>query len=81
MKVRVRLFARCRDLAAADAVLIEVPEACRVSDLRTALDDKLPALRGLLPQCAVSVNEEFADNDRLLSQSDDVAWIPPVSGG
>jgi molybdopterin converting factor subunit 1 len=81
MIVRVRLFARCRDLAGADSVVVEVDEACRVSDLRLALGDKLPALRELLPKCAVALNEEFAKDDAVLSITDEIAMIPPVSGG
>ena len=81
MIVRVRLFARCRDLARADSVAVEVEEACRVSKLRSTLGEKLPALRELLSKCAVAVNEEFAEDDTMLSIDDEIAMIPPVSGG
>jgi MoaE-MoaD fusion protein len=81
MIVRVRLFARCRDLVGAEVVNVAVPEVCRVAELRAAVGRQLPALRELLAKCAVAVNQEFAENDVILSTDDDVAVIPPVSGG
>jgi molybdopterin synthase catalytic subunit len=79
--VRVRLFARTRDLAGADALTVELPAAATVRELRAALIELRPALRELLPRCAVAVNEDFADDELNVPANADVALIPPVSGG
>jgi molybdopterin converting factor subunit 1 len=81
MTVRVRLFARARDLAGTDAVDVELPAGGTVADLRLQLGEKCPALRALLARSAVAVNEEFAGDDIVISAAAEVALLPPVSGG
>jgi molybdopterin converting factor subunit 1 len=79
--VTVRLFARARDLAGADFVAVDVPDAASVADLRSALARRVPELEGFLARCAVAVNEEFADDHRVVPRDAEVALLPPVSGG
>lgn len=81
MTLTVQLFARGRELAGADTVAAELPAAATVADLRRTLAARFPALAGLLERSAVAVNHDFAENDRALSPGDEVAVIPPVSGG
>jgi molybdopterin converting factor subunit 1 len=81
MTLTVRLFARVRDLAGSDTVGVELPAAATVADLRRTLADRFPALGELLARSAVAVNHDFADDSRPLSAGDEVAVIPPVSGG
>jgi molybdopterin converting factor subunit 1 len=80
-RVSVRLFARARDLAGADFVILDLPERATVSHLRRALAERVPPLEGLLSRCAVAVNEEFADDHVPVSRDAEVALLPPVSGG
>jgi molybdopterin converting factor subunit 1 len=79
--VRVRLFARARDLAGADVLEVALPPGATVADLRARLAADCPALRPLLPRAAVAVNEDFADDAAAVAPGADVALIPPVSGG
>ena len=79
--VRVRLFARFRDAAGADAVVVPLPAPATVAALRRGLSERFPALAGLLARSALAVNGEFADEDTPVSPGDEVALIPPVSGG
>ena len=79
--VAVRLFARFRDAAGVDAVAITLPQPATVADLRRHLGERFPALGGLLARSALAVNGEFADDDIPVSADDEVALIPPVSGG
>ena len=79
--IRIHLFARCRDLAGAEIVAVELPSGATVSRLRRYLADRHPALALLLEHCAIAVNHDFAAEDRVLSASDEIAIIPPVSGG
>ena len=53
MTTRVRLFARARDLAGAEALSVELPPGATVADLRRKLAGAVPALAGLLERSAV----------------------------
>ena len=77
----VRLFARARDLAGADAVTVELPAGATVAELRTALAAACPTLAPLLPRSAVAVNEEFAGDSVRIPPGAELALLPPVSGG
>ena len=81
MQVRVRLFARARDLARADAVVLDLPGGATAGDLRRRLAEQHPALRGLLGRSALAVNNEFAEDALTLPLDAEVALLPPVSGG
>jgi molybdopterin converting factor subunit 1 len=81
MNVTVRLFARARDLAGADQIRVELPASATAADLRRQLAASVPALVGLLERSALAVGGEFAENDQLLSTDDEIALLPPVSGG
>jgi molybdopterin synthase catalytic subunit len=81
MQVRVRLFARARDLARADAVVLDLPGGATAGDLRRRLAEAHPALGGLLERSALAVNNEFAEDGLTLPHHAEVALLPPVSGG
>lgn len=76
MKIRVRLFAALRERAGAGSLELELPETATVGDVWAALDlgDEPP---GLL----FARNREYADRGAPLAAGDEVALIPPVSGG
>jgi molybdopterin converting factor subunit 1 len=76
VKVSVRLFAGLREQAGRGALELRLPDAATVADVWPALDlGEQP--RGLL----VAVNKEYVREDRALADGDEVALIPPVSGG
>jgi len=79
--VTIRLFARARDLAGADFVVVDLPDGATVTDVRNALAHRVPALEALLPRCAVAVKEEFAEDHVSVPCDAEVALLPPVSGG
>jgi molybdopterin synthase catalytic subunit len=76
MQVRVRLFAVLRERAGAGEVELELPDGARVQD---ALD-RMHALTDGVP-VIMAINQEYADAESLLHAGDEVALIPPVSGG
>ena len=76
MLVRVRLFAQLRERAGRDAVELELPDGARVADALAALDD----VAGGLP-VVMAVNREYAAASTPLSPGDELALVPPVSGG
>lgn len=81
MIVRVQLFAVARDLAGRGVVEIELPEGGTVSDLRRALAAEVPSLAPVLPRVLVAVGADYARDSAVLQPGDEVACIPPVSGG
>lgn len=76
MLVRVRLFAALRERAGHDELELELPDGALVAD---ALD-RLQALTGDL-NAVMAVNREYASPDSALQAGDELAIIPPVSGG
>jgi MoaE-MoaD fusion protein len=76
MLVRVRLFAILRERAGCDAVELELPEGARVRD---ALERVAAITSGL--SVVMAVNHAYADPDAPLAGGDELALIPPVSGG
>jgi molybdopterin converting factor subunit 1 len=81
MMVRIKLFARARDLAQADELQLDMPAGSTVADLRRVLAGRRPELAGLLPRCAFAVDAEFASDDIVLEAENEAALLPPVSGG
>ena len=81
MRVRVRLFARLREVAGVGELEIDLTEGATVGDLLKALHDEYPRLADMTPRTIISVNQDFATLDSLLGDGDEVALFPPVSGG
>jgi molybdopterin synthase catalytic subunit len=77
MKVTVRLFAMLRERAGAREVTLELPDGACVSDALAALEGVAPAEMPLV----MAVNREYAREDHALDPGDELALIPPVSGG
>lgn len=79
MKVTVKLFARLRELVGAATLERNIADESTVADLMVALQQEFPKLNGV--NTIMSVNREFADHATRLSEGDEVAFFPPVSGG
>jgi len=77
--INVHFFAAAAERVGASSV--ELPFSPTVGLLRRQLTDTWPSLVDLLPRCAVAVNHEYATDDQPLQPGDEVAIIPPVSGG
>ncbi len=80
--VRVRLFAMLRERAGRDSLEIELPDGATVGDAIEALALE-PGLEGVLERVpvAMAVNLEYARPEMALRAGDELALIPPVSGG
>ncbi len=76
MQVRVRLFAGLRERAGGDEVSLELPEGARVRDALASMHE----LTAGMP-VVMAVNHQYAAEDDRLSAGDELALIPPVSGG
>lgn len=88
MSVTVLFFARARELAGVGSEAWELPSDANgqaqpftTADLSKAMAIKHPSLAPVLSVCAWAVNEEYADAPMTLTDGDEVALIPPISGG
>lgn len=76
MRLEVRLFAGLRERAGAAAVTLELPPGASVADALRAMGDLTTGI-----PVVMAVNREYADETRPLEDGDELALIPPVSGG
>ena len=81
MHVKIRLFARLREMAGASELAREVPEGATASDAWNALVREFPSMAGHTRNIACAVNEEYSRLTAPLKDGDEVAFLPPVSGG
>jgi len=81
MRVRVLFFGRLRDLAGCSEDWAEVRDGARLQDLFAHYAAHNPELAQFRASLAASVNEEYAAWDAALKANDEVAFLPPVSGG
>jgi molybdopterin converting factor subunit 1 len=81
VKVTIKLFARMREVVGASTLEREVIDNATVADVMHTLQSEFPQLAEVALRTIVSVNKEFADNKTYVSDGDEVAFFPPVSGG
>jgi molybdopterin converting factor subunit 1 len=79
--VNVRLFARLRELAGAAELRRELPDGGTALDVWNGLSRDFPGLADYTPAISVAVNEEYARLSASVRDGDEVAFLPPVSGG
>lgn len=78
-KYRIKAFGITKDLLGGRETFIEI-KGQTVADLRVALNERYPQLLGLR-SLFIAVNNDYADENILLHPNDEIALIPPVSGG
>jgi molybdopterin converting factor subunit 1 len=82
MRVTVKLFAIARQRLGTSELLLELPSGATAGTALDALSLQAPADAGpLLARCALAVNREYVSRQSVLHDGDEVAVIPPVSGG
>ncbi len=81
MRLTVKLFAILRERAGVSEIGLDLPEGATVADAARALADRLPGLCGLEARSAYAVNQAYVDAATVLRSGDELALIPPVSGG
>jgi molybdopterin synthase catalytic subunit len=80
MRLRVLCFGRLRELLAPE-LSVELTAPATVADLWRSLREQYPALAPYDRAVAIAVNQSFASSSTLLAPGDEVALLPPVSGG
>jgi molybdopterin synthase catalytic subunit/molybdopterin converting factor small subunit len=81
MQVRVLFFGMLKDLAGYAADTLAVHEGAVLGDVLAHYEDRVPKLKELMPSIAMSVNREYAGPEAPLHPGDEIALLPPVSGG
>lgn len=81
MRIRVLFFGILKDVAGLSSDSPELPEHARLADVLNHYQRMLPRFKELMPSLAMSVNQEYASPDVSLKNGDEVAFLPPVSGG
>ena len=82
MRLKLVLFAGAREAAGVAEAQLDFEEAeLDTAALLVKLEAAYPKLAELLPRCALACNGEYADGVQPLADGDEVAVIPPVSGG
>jgi molybdopterin synthase catalytic subunit len=76
IRIHVRLFAMLRERAGSSELTLELPDGARVRDALTELGEIAAGL-----PLVMAVNREYAPEDQVLGAGDELALIPPVSGG
>jgi len=82
LQLRVQVFARLREKLGRDEISVSVPPAATVASLRAAIGELCShEFANLIRVSAVAVNGEYASEHAILKPTDEIALIPPVSGG
>jgi MoaE-MoaD fusion protein len=81
MRVRVLFFGILREMVGKSTDLIDVPEGASVRDAIARYESQIPRLKESLSSLALAVNQQYAGADTPLRENDEVALLPPVSGG
>jgi molybdopterin converting factor subunit 1 len=81
MRITVLFFALIRERAGASQIELNLQPDASVADAAELIGRRFPALVSLLPRTGYAVNQSYVDRTRLLSDGDELALIPPVSGG
>jgi molybdopterin synthase catalytic subunit len=81
MTIQIRLFAVLREKAGRADLVLDLPPGSSVTDAASALQQKIPAIGAVLDRAAFAVNQSYVDRGTVLKDGDELALIPPVSGG
>jgi molybdopterin converting factor subunit 1 len=81
MRVTVRLFARLRDLAGSGELVRDVPAPATIEQVWRSLVKDMPALGDYERTMSVALNTDYSRMTAAVQDGDEVAFLPPVSGG
>ncbi|MGH9712515.1 MAG: molybdenum cofactor biosynthesis protein [Candidatus Acidiferrales bacterium] len=81
MRIRVLFFGQLKEITGVSEEVAELSEGARVEDLFERYGRRFPKLAEFRPSIAASVNQEYAGWRAPLTSGDEVAFLPPVSGG
>jgi molybdopterin converting factor subunit 1 len=80
-KIKVKLFAILREIVGESEITITVPKGITVNHLNNEILKKYPQLKSFSNKFVTSVNCKVTTGDTIITSKDDIALLPPVSGG
>jgi sulfur-carrier protein len=80
MKCKIKAFGISREIVGGRVVELDIPTGATVADLKAELHRQFPSF-GALKSLYVAVNQQYAEEQGVLQEGDEIALIPPVSGG
>lgn len=80
MLVNILAFGIAKDIFGGSSIKVELPDGATAADLKSALEQQYPRLKQLASYL-LAVNNEYTEDTLTLSATDEIAIIPPVSGG
>jgi MoaE-MoaD fusion protein len=81
MRVRLLFFGILKDIAARSSDTLDLPEGATVREMLAKCETRIPRMAAALASCAIAVNQQYASAETELKHDDEVALLPPVSGG
>jgi molybdopterin converting factor subunit 1 len=81
MQIRVLFFGLLKDFADSSDQTVQLPEGATIESLFAHFVSRYPKLEGLADSIALARNQQFAQPGELLADGDEIAFLPPVSGG
>jgi molybdopterin synthase catalytic subunit len=81
LKITLLLFASAKEITGREKVELELREGARISDCEEALLKMFPGVKKIIDKCRYAVNMDIKGDDYILKEGDEVALLPPVSGG
>jgi molybdopterin converting factor subunit 1 len=80
-KIKVKLFAILRERVGESEITITVPTGITVNQLNSEILNKFPQLKSFSKKFVTSVNCKVTSGDTIITSRDEIALLPPVSGG
>jgi molybdopterin converting factor subunit 1 len=80
MKINILAFGIAKDIFGVSTITVELTDAATTADMKALLEERYPKLKQLASYM-VAVNNEYAEDKLIITERDEVAIIPPVSGG
>jgi MoaE-MoaD fusion protein len=81
VRVRVLFFGMLKDIVGKPVDVVDLPDGASVRNVLALYESQIPRLKESLPSLALAVNQQYAGPDTKLKADDEVALLPPVSGG
>jgi molybdopterin synthase catalytic subunit len=81
MRVRVLFFGMLKEVAGKSSDTLNLADGATVGDLLAQIESQIPRLKNAMAALAVAVNQHYAGAETTLKSDDEVALLPPVSGG
>ncbi len=79
-QITIRFFAHLKDIAGMELVALPLEQACPLKQIIAQLEETMPALKNR-GSIQMAVNHEFMNQDAIIHPGDEVAFLPPFSGG